>query len=421
MNSRGFSQNPALRTIFTADPSAHVWDDGRIYIYASRDMDPPRGCDLMDHYHVFSSCNMTDWRDDGEILCSDDVSWGRAEGGFMWAPDCAYKNGTYYFYYPHPSGSDWNATWKIGVATSSHPAKDFTDKGHIEGMGGFAMIDPCVFGDDDGRFYLYYGGGSKCQGSELGEDMMSLKNGLIDMTGIEDYHEGPWVFKREGIYYLTYADNSHGQNKMRYATSKSPLGPWDYKGIFLEPTGCDTTHGSVVEYKGQWYLFYHNQAISNHGCNRSVCIDRLYFNDDGTIKTVVQSTQGVPAVGEAENLSEQVYQAKDLKIGGGASLMDGFIGGLDGEGSYISLSLPDIIGRVQLSICYANADRLSKLTLWVNGIKDTPLNFTSTGGWDVYGGKAVYTVKLSSGANELRLCGGDGRINVKTVSIAVLD
>jgi arabinoxylan arabinofuranohydrolase len=117
--------NPIIRHMFTADPSAHVWKDGRLYVYASHDIAPPRGCDLMDQYHVYSTADMVHWKDHGEILRATDVSWGRPEGGFMWAPDCAYKNGTYYFYFPHPSGTDWNKTWKIGVATSKKPASDF--------------------------------------------------------------------------------------------------------------------------------------------------------------------------------------------------------------------------------------------------------------------------------------------------------
>ena len=103
--------NPFVTHIFTADPSAHVWKDGRLYVYPSHDVDPPRGCDLMDRYHVFSTDDMVNWTDHGEILNSSQVPWGRPEGGFMWAPDCAYKNGTYYFYFPHPSGTDWNNTW----------------------------------------------------------------------------------------------------------------------------------------------------------------------------------------------------------------------------------------------------------------------------------------------------------------------
>jgi hypothetical protein len=157
-----FGANPFITSIYTADPSAHVWNDGRLYVYPSRDMDPPRGCDLMDRYHVFSTDDMANWRDEGEILRASQVSWGRPEGGFMWAPDCAYRDGTYYFYFPHPSGSDWNKTWKVGVATSTKPASDFKPGGFIEGVGGFSMIDPCVFSDTDGTAYFYFGGGGKC-------------------------------------------------------------------------------------------------------------------------------------------------------------------------------------------------------------------------------------------------------------------
>ena len=288
-----FAQNPIIKNIYTADPSAHVWKDGRLYIYPSHDVDPPRGCDLMDKYHVFSTNDMVHWKDHGEILNSAQVSWGRKEGGFMWAPDCAYKNGIYYFYFPHPSGTDWNNTWKVGVATSKKPAADFKSQGFIPGIGGFAMIDPCVFVDTDNKSYFYYGGGGKCQGGKLKENMMEIDGNMVNMTGLVDFHEATWVFKRKGIYYLTYADNHPKENQLVYAMSKSPLGPWEYKGVYLTPTGCDTSHGSVVEYKGQWYAFYHNNSISKQGNLRSVCADKLYFNADGTIRTVVQTGTGL--------------------------------------------------------------------------------------------------------------------------------
>lgn len=283
------AQNPFIRDIYTADPSAHVWADGRLYVYASHDVDPPRGCDLMDKYHVFSTNNMKDWVDHGEILSSDQVDWGRKEGGFMWAPDAAYKNGTYYFYFPHPSGTDWNNTWKIGVATSDKPASGFKSQGYIPNVGGFAMIDPAVFVDDDGQAYLYYGGGGKCQGGKLKDNMVEVDGSMQNMEGLKDFHEASWVFKRNGIYYLTYSDNQKGANRLHYAISKNPLGPWEHKGVYLDPTGCDTSHGSVVEYKGQWYAFYHNQALSGQGNLRSICVDKLYFNPDGTIQKVVQT------------------------------------------------------------------------------------------------------------------------------------
>jgi beta-xylosidase len=289
-------KNPFITEMYTADPSAHVWQDGRLYVYPSHDIAPPRGCDLMDQYHVYSTDDMVNWVDHGEILRASQVEWGRPEGGFMWAPDCAYKNGTYYFYFPHPSGTEWNKTWKIGVATSKYPAKDFQVQGYIKGLE--SMIDPCVFVDDDGQAYFYYGGGGKCQGGKLKDNMMEIDGDLKPMEGLEDFHEATWVHKYKDVYYLSYSDNHDennnkdgvkGDNRMRYATSNSPLGPWKYQGIYMEPTDSYTNHGSIVEYKGKWYAFYHNSSLSKHDWLRSVCVDRLYYNKDGTIKMVEQS------------------------------------------------------------------------------------------------------------------------------------
>jgi arabinoxylan arabinofuranohydrolase len=288
------AQNPFVRDIYTADPSAHVWKDGRLYVYPSHDIDPPKGCDRMDRYHVFSTDDMVHWKDHGEILNASQVPWGRKEGGFMWAPDCAYKNGKYYFYFPHPSGTDWDTTWKVGIATSNKPAKNFKAKGYLDlGKDAKSMIDPCVFVDDNGLAYFYYGGGRRCVGAQLKDNMTELASPLKQMEGLVDFHEATWVFKRNGIYYLTYADNhtenKKGANRLNYATSTSPLGPWKYGGIYLDPTGCDTSHGSVIEYKGQWYAFYHNNILSGRGNLRSICADKLFFNTDGSIQKVVQT------------------------------------------------------------------------------------------------------------------------------------
>jgi hypothetical protein len=285
--------NPFVRDIYTADPSAHVWADGRLYVYPSHDMDPPRGCDLMDKYHVYSTDDMVTWTDHGQIVEAADVPWGEplANGGkFMWAPDCAYKNGKYYFYFPHPNRDPWNSTWKIGIAVSDKPASDFTVLDYwLKGLPDEGMIDPCVFIDDDGQAYFYYGGGNKCMGAKLKDSMDEIDGSLQQMTGLTDFHEGTWVFKKDGVYYLTYADNAGGANQLRYATSNNPLGPWSYKGVYLKGTTSDTSHGSVVEYKGQWWAFYHTADLSGTGLLRSICVDSLFFNDNGTIKTVVQT------------------------------------------------------------------------------------------------------------------------------------
>lgn len=433
MAAATYAANPFITSIYTADPSAHVWSDGRLYVYPSHDVDPPRGCDLMDRYHVFSTTDMANWRDEGEILRASQIDWGRPQGGFMWAPDCAFKNGKYYFYFPHPSSTRWNDTWKIGVATSSSPVSDFTPQGYIQGVGGFSMIDPAVFIDDDGQAYLYYGGGGHCAGAKLKPNMVEIDGTVQTMTNLVDFHEATWVFKRNGIYYLTYADNFPGSNRMQYATSSGPLGPWTSKGVYLDPTGCDTSHGSVVEYKGQWYQFYHNAAISGQGNLRSICVDLLNFDANGNILKVVQTKTGPPAVGPTKVASANTikYEAEtgvatngaivaddsaasggkciqNLHLAGAALFLNGFEGGVNG-------------GRTSVDIHFATADTKSKLHLTVNGVDYSYINTLSTGGWNTYTGDAYLTISLGPGAtNSLCLAGGNGGVNIDYVTFTTL-
>lgn len=422
--------NPFITSIYTADPSAHVWPDGRLYVYPSRDIDPPRGCDLMDQYHIFSTDDMVNWRDEGEVMRASQVPWGRPEGGFMWAPDCAYKNGKYYFYFPHPSAK-WQTTWKVGVAVSTKPATGFTQAGYIKGLGGEDMIDPCVFIDTDGQAYLYYGGGTKCQGGKLKDNMVELDGPMKKMEGLTDFHEATWVFKRNGVYYLTHADNNPEVNRLQYATSSSPLGPWTPKGVYLDPTGCDTSHGSVVEYKGQWYAFYHNKSLSGQGNLRSICVDKLEFNPDGTIQKVVQTTEGVPSVGPAPAPNPQAakYPAATAILAGGAALVED--GAAPGGKSVQNLHLADSTcefdkvnggsgGRATIDISYS-APANAKFQLAVNGVDYSFLNAISTGGWSDYKGRASLTVPLKAGAgNVIKLTGGNGGVNVASVTVTPL-
>ncbi|UAY50841.1 family 43 glycosylhydrolase [Ferruginibacter albus] len=290
-------KNPFITDMYTADPSAHVWADGRLYVYASHDIPPAYGCNWMDKYHVFSTDDMVHWTDHGQVLEASQVNTlqypGTSEGSFMWAPDCAYKNGTYYLYFPHAVDSPWNTNWKIGVATSSEPAANFTFQKYIDGLE--SLIDPCIFVDDDGQAYLYYGGGGTCKGGKLKSNMMEIDGQMKSMDGLQDFHEATWVHKRNGMYYLSYANNysnsnAHKGNQMAYAVSSSPLGPWQYRGVYIESTTSSTDHGSIVQFKGKWYAFYHNSAISNYDWLRSVCVDTLGYYDNGLIKKVIQTT-----------------------------------------------------------------------------------------------------------------------------------
>ena len=145
--------------------------------------------------------------------------------------------------------------------------------------------------------WIIQAGGGTCKGGKLKDNMMELDGPMQLMKGLEDFHEAAWIHKYNGKYYLSYSDNHDenwndgvkGDNRMRYAISDSPLGPWESKGIYMEPTDSYTNHGSIVKFKGQWYAFYHNSALSGHDWLRSICVDKLYYNPDGTIKLVRQT------------------------------------------------------------------------------------------------------------------------------------
>ena len=291
------AQNPIIHDQFTADPTARVFNN-KVYLFPSHDIPAPSGqrqdwfC--MEDYHVFSSENLTDWTDHGVILSQENVPWGKPDGYSMWAPDCVYKNGKYYFYYPNAPRE--GRGFAIGVAIADRPEGPYTpEKESIKGVGG---IDPCVLIDDDGAAYLYWSG-MGIRGGRLKENMTELANGSQVMEGLpEGFKEGPFAFKRDGRYYLTFpwVRKDKGTETLAYAMSDSPLGPWQFKGIIMaeHDNSCWTNHHSLLEYKGQWYLFYHRNHYSpNMDKRRSACIDKVAFNADGTIQEVKQTLRGV--------------------------------------------------------------------------------------------------------------------------------
>ena len=291
------AQNPIIHNQYTADPTARVFNN-KVYLFPSHDIPAPAGqrqdwfC--MEDYHVFSSENLTDWTDHGVILSQKNVPWGKPDGYSMWAPDCVYKNGKYYFYYPNAPRE--GRGFAIGVAIANRPEGPYMpEKESIKGVGG---IDPCVLIDDDGAAYLYWSG-MGIRGGRLKENMTELANGSQVMEGLpEGFKEGPFAFKRDGRYYLTFpwVRKDKGTETLAYAMSDSPLGPWQFKGIIMteHDNSCWTNHHSLVEYKGQWYLFYHRNHYSpNMDKRRSACIEKVTFNADGTIQEVKQTLRGV--------------------------------------------------------------------------------------------------------------------------------
>lgn len=321
-----FAQNPVIRNQFSADPTARVFD-GRLYLYPSHDIrneNNPRGMDwfCMADYHVFSTDNLVDWMDHGVILKQEDVPWGNPAGYSMWAPDCVCKDGKYYFYFPD-GAKQGRGGFNIGVAVSDSPTGPFVPQPDpIEGVGG---IDPCVLQCSNGDAYLFWSG-MGIRAAKLKDNMIELEEGQIQTiemprrpgmpegmpatmkaAGVdvsaplpkEGLMEGPFAFEYNGKFYLTYPyqfdRKNNGHESLVYAMSDNPLGPYEYKGVIMaEHPDCWTNHHSIVNFKGEWYLFYHHNDYSpDFDKNRSACIDRLFFNEDGTIQEVKPTLRGV--------------------------------------------------------------------------------------------------------------------------------
>ena len=312
----GHAQNPLNfgSNILTADPSGHVWADGKMYLYTSHDEECQEDFWMKD-WHVFSSADLVDWTDHGAVLSVHDLSWA---DNYAWAPDCAYKNGKYYFCFPAGTGHkdrvnpEKSTKWMgIGIAESDSPTGPFKDVIGAPLWTKPYANDPCLFVDDDGKAYIYFHGtDSDWLVREMADDMRSVKGDFIrmDMGGYEPKMEGFWVFKRKGVYYYTMPENNR---MLSYYMGESPTGPWKYHGMIMEEEGGNNHH-SIVEFKGQWILFYHRWLEADSTCDkpqRHTCAEYLHFNADGTIQEVKRTKAGVgipparprPAGGSGDN------------------------------------------------------------------------------------------------------------------------
>lgn len=286
------AQNPICPPgLNIADPTARVWKDGRLYVYGSRDDGSSSWCSH--DYWVLSTDDLIHWKYTPNAFASkgqnDQVPFNDKP---LFAPDCIYKNGIYYLYYCQPDGNE-------GVATSNSPNGPFTNAKEIY-LKNKNQIDPAIFIDDDGQAYYIWG--------QFQAKIAKLKPNMteIDTTTIVDslvtekkhyFHEGGYMIKRNGIYYFIYAHM--GRKDMPtcigYSTAKSPFGPFKYGGVIVDNDGCDpqnwNNHGSVVEFKGQWYVFYHRTTNGVENSRKS-CIEPISFNKDGSINEVEMTSQG---------------------------------------------------------------------------------------------------------------------------------
>ncbi|SFW75494.1 Glycosyl hydrolases family 43 [Sinomicrobium oceani] len=290
------AQNPVITHKYTADPAAMVYNDS-VYLYTGHD---EAAKDF--HYYdmkewlVFSSADMVNWKEHKVPLRVRDFSWAQSDA---WASQVIARNGKFYWYATLMHGSiDGKA---IGVAVADNPLGPFRDalgKALITNDMTKATaiswddLDPTVFIDDDGQAYLYWGN-TVCYYARLKDNMIEL-DGPIHTVDLPDFTEAPWIHKQGDWYYLSYA--SQFPEKISYAMSRSVTGPWEYRGILNEIAGnSNTNHQSIIHYKGKDYFIYHNGGIPTDGGSyrRSVCIDYLYYNEDGTIKRIVMTSEGV--------------------------------------------------------------------------------------------------------------------------------
>ena len=282
----------------------------------------------MEDYHVFSSENLTDWTDHGIIVTQNKVPWVRPDSYSMWAPDCVERNGKYYFYFP--SAPRDGMGFGVGVAVADHPEGPFVcEPEPIKGING---IDPCVLQASDGNAYIFWGAGRcaklKPNMKEIADDTPKEKvkwgerefemYGVNCLKGLPNRQaEGPFAFEANGWYYLTYPYVRENTEVLGYAMSKNPMGPYEYKGLIMaeHDNGCWTNHHSIINYKGQWYLFYHRNHFSpRDDKRRSVCIEKLFFNPDGTIQEVKQTMRGVGINEATERIEIDRYSAASQDV-----------------------------------------------------------------------------------------------------------
>lgn len=295
--------NPLIKDKFTADPAPMV-HNGRLYLYVGHDeyYEGQDGASGGREFNItewlcYSTKDMKKWVDHGSVLKPTDFKWAVGEA---WASQVVEKNGKFYYFTTVQAGEPFTGK-AVGVAVSDSPTGPFvdaigkplvhdkmTDNG---ARGWWNDIDPTVLIEGD-EAWLCWGNGT-CFMAKLKPSLTEL-DGEIKVINLPRYVEGPWLHKKDDLYYLTYASMGRGRETIAYATSKSMEGPWEYRGVLTgEAENSFTIHPGIIEYKDKWYLFYHNAVLTIDGIKgaigrRSVCVEELHYNEDGTMKYVEQ-------------------------------------------------------------------------------------------------------------------------------------
>lgn len=383
------ARNPiAPLQLHPADPSAKVGADGRLYVYCSLDVTPDRYCSYTNlalstsdlrtwtvHRDIFVTAGPTDMLPDNDAL--------------LYAPDVQYRDGNYYLYFSQPGRIP------TGVAVSKSPTGPFGQSTFLN-VGKYPEIDPATFIDDDGQAYHVWGQFT-LKIAKLNADMRTL-----DETSLRDnvltekehfFHEGAYLTKRHGLYYLVFADLSRAgiPSCLGYATSQSPFGPYQYRGVIIDNDHCNpgnwNNHGSIVEYGGQWYVFYH-RSTQGVVMMRQACVEPIRFLADGSIPEVEMTTQGAEGPLdarlriEAEEACTLLGNVRVSPGDPGGAVLSGIRGG--DRATYKYLDFKSAPKKLRLRLKPGQSDSTLNVHLdqvWHRRIATTPIKGTPDGAW----------------------------------------
>ena len=296
------AQNPIIQTKYTADPAPMVHND-TLFLYVGCDeKDAPSNAYLMREYRLYTTTDMVNWTDCGAPLKTSDFKWSAGDAS---AAQCIERDGKFYWYIS--SQNRFSPGSSIGVAVADTPYGPFrdalgqalvTNDMTTAAKHSWDDLDPTVFIDSNKQAYLYWGNGA-CYQAKLNKDMISLDSSITaldikDQTAfVGRFTEAPWVYKRNNLYYMIYA--AEFPESIHYSTARTAEGPWKARGVVMPlEKGSNTNHPGIIDFKGNSYFFYHNDALpGGHSYCRSVCVEQFTYNPDGTIPQMHMTNEGI--------------------------------------------------------------------------------------------------------------------------------
>ena len=404
------AENPVIQTNFTADPAPLVYN-GTVYLYTSHDEDDADGFKMLD-WKLYTSTDMVNWTDHGTIASLQTFPWA-VQSNDAWAPQVVERSGKFYLYVPISAHGEPKNVIAVAVADSPYgPFKDALGHPLIDKAMGY--IDPTVF-VDDGQAYLYWGNPNLWY-VKLNNDMISYSGEIVKVDSKPaNYQEGPWFYKRQGKYYMAYASHCCPEG-IGYAMSNSPIGPWEYKGLIMNPNQASSgNHPGIIDYKGNSYVFGFNYKLnfaltSKHRERRSVCVAKLDYNSDGTIVNAPWwSEQGVPQLGTINPFIR--VEAETIAWESGVRTAPNENGGMYvthiTNGSYIKVNGIDFGDKLAASfsatVASNSAGGVIELRLdRIDGPIVASLPVSNTGGWETWQTKTT-PVSNVAGTHDLYL------------------